>query len=79
MGKIFGILVIVAGIWVGLEVFTEGIDGAFGGLFREPAGAEEPAPVERLDRRTVPQRVGDRVNSIFRADEERKHQMLGEP
>jgi hypothetical protein len=40
MGKIFGILFIVVAIWVALEVFTEGVDGAFGGVF---AGGSPPA------------------------------------
>ncbi len=44
MARVIGILFIVAGIWVGLEVYTEGVEGAFGGMF---AGWTEPlAPTD---------------------------------
>jgi len=33
MAKIFGLLLIVAGVYVGLTLYDEGIDHAFGGLF----------------------------------------------
>jgi len=41
MGKAFGILLIVVGIWVGLELYSEGTQNAFGGLFVK-LGMEEP-------------------------------------
>lgn len=55
MAKAFGILLIVLGVWLGLEIFTKGTDEAFGGIFatgiesarREPA---EP-PVQRIRNR----------------------------
>lgn len=52
MGKVFIILMIVVGVWIGMEVFTEGTDGAFGGIFAtaggsEPRVAAEP-PVQRI-------------------------------
>ena len=31
MGRIFAMLLLVIGIWVGMEVYNEGVDGAFGG------------------------------------------------
>ena len=31
MGKAIGLLLTVAGIWVGLEIYQNGIAGAFGG------------------------------------------------
>lgn len=53
MAKAFGILAIVIGVWVGLTVYLEGVDHAFGGAFgffaSDPAGAaadeDERAPV----------------------------------
>jgi hypothetical protein len=53
VAKAFGILAIVIGVWVGLTVYLEGVDHAFGGAFgffaSAPAGAaadeEEHAPV----------------------------------
>ncbi len=52
MGKAIGILMIVLGVWIGMEIFTKGMDGAFGGLFtlgsdREPNTTAEP-PVQRI-------------------------------
>lgn len=32
MGRIFGILFIVLAVWSGVEIYTEGTAGAFGGL-----------------------------------------------
>ena len=52
MAKVLGILLIVLGVWIGMEIFTKGTDEAFGGLFaaggaREAGTAAEP-PVQRI-------------------------------
>jgi len=66
MGKIFGILLIVAGIWVGLTIFSEGTDRAFGGFF---AGAKtDPASGSGAP---ITRRVERRVGQAFQAHEER--------
>ncbi len=60
MGKMFGILAIVLGVWIGLEVYTKGTNEAFGGLFAglmEPVSDYEPSP----DGRSPVQRIGDKV------------------
>jgi hypothetical protein len=41
MAKIFGVLLIVLGVWLGMEIYTKGMDKAFGGAL---AGWSEPAP-----------------------------------
>jgi hypothetical protein len=55
MAKIFGILLIVLGVWVGMEIFTKGTDGAFGGIFASagsaPAAAEEGSRLSRAGER----------------------------
>ena len=55
MGKIYGILLIVVGIWVGMTVFTEGVDNAFGGLFsklgRDPVVTDTRPPTQRIRER----------------------------
>jgi hypothetical protein len=57
MGRIFGILFIAVGIWVGLEIYLEGTRNAFGGAF---AFFEKESDAPR-DTRTTPQRAGDAV------------------
>ncbi len=65
MGKTFGILMIVGLVWVGLEVYTEGTHGAFGGIFASFIGAEAPSEEETL---STPRRAG---RAMQRAHEER--------
>lgn len=67
MGKIFGILVIVIGIWVGLTIFNEGTDAAFGGVF---ASAKAPAAVDGSGA-PVTQRVQQSVSKDMQAHEAR--------
>ncbi len=60
MGKVLGILAIVLGIWIGAEVYTKGMDRAFGGIF---AGAMDP--LSRYDSspdgRSPVQKISDNV------------------
>ncbi len=58
MGKVFVMLLIVLAVWIGLSIFTEGTDRAFGGLLSRfaPASAEGQArdtraPLERVRER----------------------------
>jgi hypothetical protein len=77
MGKVFGILLIVGLVWIGLELYTEGPSRAFGGAlaFLEPAGSAassgEPTP-------TLPQRAGAAVARAHREADERRERMLQE-
>jgi hypothetical protein len=51
MGKAFGLVLIVVGLWVGLEVYTKGTQGAFGGLLAgesAPAAEQQQAPMDAL-------------------------------
>ena len=66
MGKIFGILLIVAGIWVGLTIYTEGTDAAFGGLFGSGKTITADATGAPL-----PQHVRDSVGKAYQAQEAR--------
>lgn len=68
MQKLMGIVLMVVGIWVGIEIYTQGIDGAFGGIFASSRGAGEQTtlstqPTTPPDNRTVVRRAGDRVQS----------------
>lgn len=67
MGKVFVILLIVVGIWTGLEVMNNGMGGAFGGLFTKVGLAEaSEGPEQSGPRRTV-----ESVDRAYRAGEDR--------
>jgi hypothetical protein len=49
MAKIFGVLVIVLGVWVGMEIYTKGMHDAFGGAlarFEEPLQTDTSTPYD---------------------------------
>ena len=73
MGKIFGILLTVVGIWVGLEVYQKGADHAFGGLFAGESSQSAPQ-----DRRSIPQRAGSAVQGAHDEADARRNRLLGE-
>lgn len=73
MGRLFGILLILLGIWVGLEVYTEGADRAFGGFFaRFSPGGPDP------DARTPLERIEDRAEAARDAQLGRLERQLGD-
>ena len=75
MGKVITGLLIVAGLWAGVELFTHGPSGAFGGALAPFLGAEEAPAEQRL---TTAQRAG---RSVERARDEasaRRERMLRE-
>ncbi len=62
MGKIVGLLFVVGLIWVGMEFYSKGTDGAFGGVFAgalDPVSDYEASP----DGRSPTQRIEDRVRA----------------
>ncbi len=62
MARVIGILFIVVGIWVGLEVYTEGVEGAFGGMFAVWTKPLSATDVDYADAyRSNLKRVGDSV------------------
>ena len=85
MAKIFGVLLIVLGVWVGMEIYTKGTDGAFGGIFagwsqpieskgkttyeKDPTGGA--ATSSTGERGSLAQRVGTKVQSDLDAGAER--------
>ena len=72
MGKAITGLLIVVGLWVGVEFFSEGprhaFGGAFAGFFGEEAAGE----------RSTAQRAGDSVARARDAAEARRERMLRE-
>jgi hypothetical protein len=73
MGRIFGILFIGLGIWVGLEIYLEGTQNAFGGIL-----ASHRVEGEARDTRTTPQRAGDAVKSSQALEAERRERLMPE-
>ena len=76
MAKIFGILLVVVGIWLGLEVYQSGIQGAFGGSLAGLGGSADEQAVGNP--RSVPQRAGDAVERAHADAEARLERMLDE-
>jgi hypothetical protein len=66
MQKVFGMLLIVGGLWLGLEVYQKGVAGAFGGLFARAGLAEAPAPGAE-PYRPPGERAADRVRGAYQA------------
>jgi hypothetical protein len=71
MGKLIGLLLTVAGIWVGLEVYQNGVEGAFGGILAGESAQLEPAP-------TAPQRAGVAVQRAHGEADARRDKLLTE-
>lgn len=72
MGRIFGILCVVLGIWVGSEIYLKGVNHAFGGAF-----APHEPPVGHPER-TLPQRAGNSVRDSLAVETERRERALPE-
>jgi hypothetical protein len=75
MGKIIGLLMTVVGIWVGMEIYMNGTQGAFDGAFASLGSSEAG---QDYDRRTAPQRAGDKARSAHQQADERRNRILGE-
>ena len=76
MGRIAVIGLMVLGIWVGLTVYNEGVDRAFGGIF---AGFADSPAREAPDHRSTPNRAGDAFQRAFDKSESRVDAMLQDP
>ena len=74
MGRIFGLLLGVLGIWAASEVYLHGTDGAFGGAFARIAGES----ATEQDRRSLGLRVGDAVGRARDEADARRERMLAE-
>ncbi len=62
---VFGLLALA--VWVGIEVQTHGVEGAFGGAF---------APVEAPEYHTTAQKAGERVQQAMDSSQERLERQL---
>ena len=74
MGKVIAGLMLIAGLWVGVEFFTYGPSRAFDGAF---ASFFESTALE-ADTRSTAQRAGDSVSRSRDEAVARRERMLGE-
>lgn len=74
MGKVMIGLMVVVGLWVGMEFFSKGPSRAFNGAFAGWSGSEKA----EVDTRSTAQRAGDRVSRSQAEAEARRARMLGE-
>ncbi len=72
MGKVFVILLIVLAVWIGLTIFTEGTDQAFGGILSRLT----PAASQARDTRAPLERVRERAEAAREAQLERIERQL---
>ena len=75
MGKFIGGLILVIGIWVGVEIMTTGPSQAFGGLF---AGFTSSSETGDVDNRSAARRAGDAVARARDEATARRERMLAE-
>ena len=61
MGRVFGIVLIVLGVWASVEIYSEGTEHAFGGVF---ANGRHGPPVP-LEQSTLPDAVRERMNAAM--------------
>ena len=74
MGRIFGLLLGVLGIWAASEVYLHGTDGAFGGALARFAG-EEASP---HDGRSLGLRSGEKVENAHAEAGARRERLLAD-
>lgn len=83
MRKLFGIIAIVLGIWIGAEVYAEGTDDAFGGLFAwlSPVDpyAVDPDEDGSEEDSTAPERAGRAFQRAYNRSERRVDEALDRP
>jgi len=78
MAKAFGLILMLVALYIGMTIYTQGIENAYGGIFAPiaPSGGDSPmathltpaagmadAPTERRPRRRITEAVRDRVTT----------------
>jgi hypothetical protein len=74
MAKLLKIVLIVLCVWTAVEVYTEGVNGAFGGLFTGFDGSVLEAPANR----STPDRAADAFQRAYNKSETRVDALLEE-
>ena len=68
MGRLFGLGVVILGIWAAAEIHTRGFDRAFGGLLAVPESNQSAG--------TAARRAGDAFQRAYDTSERRVDRML---
>ncbi|MCG8592283.1 MAG: hypothetical protein MJE66_23565 [Proteobacteria bacterium] len=69
MSKLIGILLFVLALWVGAEIYNEGVDGAFGGILGDE--------IERVTSEdSTPKRAANAFQRAYDRSEERVTDLL---
>jgi len=76
MGKVIGILMFVAVMWFGMEVYNNGTGGAFGGVFARLGWVEETP--EGAAPASTAHRVGATVLDAHAEADARRERLLAE-
>ena len=74
MAKLLKIVLILFCVWTAVEVYTEGVNGAFGGLFAGFADSTFEAPANR----STPDRAADAFQRAYNKSETRVDALLEE-
>ena len=77
MAKVATAFLIVVGLWVSAEVFQQGPQKAFGGIFSSFSSSSEPLP-EDEPRLSTAQRAGGSVSRSRDEATARRERLLGE-
>jgi len=75
MGKVVGLLVTLVCLWAGLEVYNEGVHGAFGGALASFSDAPAATAGET---RSTPKRAGAAVENAHAAADARRDKLMRE-
>ncbi len=75
MGKAIGLLLAVVAIWITVEVYTQGADGAFGGRFASLIGDEDAS---QAPQGSATQRAGAAVERAHGEHEARYDELIPE-
>ena len=71
MFRLIRVAFVIGLVWVGMEIYAEGIDGAFGGIFSSRKEAEAASAYV-----STPKRVGEQVSRSMEQGEERTRKLL---
>jgi hypothetical protein len=68
MGRLIGFILMLLAIWTAAEIYTNGLDGAFGGVL----GSAFEAPADR----STPDRAQDAFQRAYNSSERRVEDVL---